>query len=84
VNTPSVQDTPISTLTVAELKSLVADTVRRVIREEMHLETSKTNGENLPPDFLATFGVWEDNRSADEIVADIYANRTLAATDLTL
>jgi hypothetical protein len=28
--------------------------------------------------FLATFGTWKDERSAEEIVADIYRSRTIS------
>ncbi|MCX7015763.1 MAG: hypothetical protein NTW86_24955 [Candidatus Sumerlaeota bacterium] len=34
--------------------------------------------------FLALFGTWEDSRSADEIVQDIYETRTQPGRDVDL
>jgi hypothetical protein len=84
MNTLSVQNKPINTLTIAELELLVTDIVRRVIREEIHAESPKTNGKSLPPEFLATFGAWEDARSAEEIITDIYTSRTLTTANVQL
>jgi len=32
----------------------------------------------VPEAVLATFGSWQDERSAEEIIEDIYASRTVA------
>lgn len=74
----SAPDQPISTLTVAELETLITEIVRRVLREEM-LQSVRENGRTMSEEFLATFGAWEDDRSADEIVAEIYASRTTSS-----
>jgi hypothetical protein len=36
----------------------------------------------LAPLFLDTFGSWQGDRSADEIIDDIYANRFTSEKDL--
>ncbi len=71
----STPNQPISTLTVAELEALITEIVRRVLREEIR-QAAPDNGRTIPEEFLATFGAWEDDRSSDEIVADIYTSRT--------
>ncbi len=76
---------PVSTLTVGELETLIAETVRRILHEESgHAQTSPTAGEPLPQSLLETFGSWQDTRSTDEIIADIYHNRTLSERDIDL
>ncbi|HLF27750.1 MAG TPA: hypothetical protein VJG32_15555 [Anaerolineae bacterium] len=74
---------PIGSLTVAELEALITETVRRVLREEIH-GTIPNNGEAISEEFFATFGTWEDDRPADEIVAEIYTNRTVSTVDIDL
>ena len=81
---PVTSDQPIGTLTVAELDALVTQIVRRVLREEPPTPDRSDNPEALPDDFLATFGAWEDDHSVDEIVADIYASRTVAGPRVSL
>ncbi len=71
----SASNQPISTLTVAELETLITEIVRRVLREEFRQAVASKNGDMLPEEFLATFGAWEDDRSIDDIVAEIYASR---------
>ena len=80
----SAPDQPISTLTVSELEALITQIVRRVLREEMRQAAASENGGTLPEEFLATFGAWEDDRSTDEIVAEIYASRTVSTTETSL
>ena len=83
MTTLSAPDQPISTLTVAELEALITEIVRRVLREEIR-QAPPQNGGTMPEAFLATFGAWEDDRSTDEIVAEIYASRTVSTTDVSL
>lgn len=74
---------PISILTVADLKALIVGIVQKVLRQEtgslrrgdLQVETVPTN--NPPRAFLKTFGSWENTRTAEEIIDDIYASRTL-------
>ena len=76
-------DQPISVLTVADLEALIVKIVQKVLRQEtgslgsgdLQVETVPLN--NPPRAFLETFGTWEDTRSAEEIINDIYASRTL-------
>lgn len=35
-------------------------------------------GKTPPQEFLDIFGSWEDNRSAEEIIEDIYSSRTFS------
>lgn len=82
-NSQPESDQPISVLTVADLEALIVKIVQKVLRQEtgklrhrdLQVETVHTN--NLPKDFLETFGSWEDTRTAEEIIDDIYASRTL-------
>lgn len=70
-------------LTVAQLENLITDVVRRVVREEMRLQTNEpASGQLLPESFLATFGVWEDVRPPEVIASEIYESRTLADLEL--
>lgn len=69
-------------LTVAQLENLITDVVRRVVREEMRLQTNEpASGQLLPESFLATFGVWEDVRPPEVIASEIYESRTLGEAD---
>lgn len=76
-------DQPISVLTVADLETMIVKIVQKVLTQEtrrlgrgdLQVETAQTN--NPPKAFLATFGSWEDIRTAEEIIDDIYASRTL-------
>jgi hypothetical protein len=74
---------PISALTIAELESLITQIVRRVLREEIRRTSAVPgNGDAVPSPLLATFGAWEDERSADEIIAEIYKSRTVSAKEV--
>ena len=83
MNTFSSPNQPIGSLTVSELEALITETVRRVLREEIH-GTIPSNGEAISEEFLATFGTSEDDRPTDEIVAEIYAGRTASTADVRL
>lgn len=76
-------DKPISALTVSELESLITEIIRRALYEAFQ-EYSPSNGEALPKAFLDTFGAWDDDRSSDEIVTEIYESRTVSKADLSL
>ncbi|MEM7794827.1 MAG: hypothetical protein AAF579_10290 [Cyanobacteria bacterium P01_C01_bin.118] len=66
----------LSFLSLSDLENLIQTIVRRVLRTELQqLQTSPVQL-NQADALLATFGTWEDKRSAEEIVADIYASRT--------
>ena len=75
---------PIGQLTVAELETLIAQIVRRVLREEIHqVSPAAGNGDAISPSLLATFGALEDDHSTDEIIAEIYKSRTISAVEVT-
>jgi hypothetical protein len=73
----------VSDLTVADLEATIVKIVQKIVRQEiigiqresLPSETAQTN--HPPLEFLTTFGSWEDDRTAEKIVEDIYANRTL-------
>jgi hypothetical protein len=75
-NFPSISEQPLSNLTTADLEILITKIVKKVIEQE-------TQKQQIDPtvtrtqDFLNTFGSWEDTRSTQEIVDDIYASRTV-------
>ncbi len=75
----------VTSLTVADLENIIADVVRRVLRDEMRfVPVSGENGKRLPEAFLATFGAWEDSRPAETIVSEIYESRTVSTLDVDL
>lgn len=69
-------DRPISSLTVSDLELLISDTVRRVLREEIGQPSKHDKHVRLPEAFLSTFGAWEDDRTAEDLIAEVYATRT--------
>ena len=60
----------IGNLTREQLEQIIEEIAERKIRQQMALE-NKTNLHEL----IATFGTWQDDRSADEISQEIYASR---------
>jgi len=83
--TPFTPDQPISALTIGDLETLVAEVVRRILRQEMSRAVGlPSNGEGLPKALLATFGSWEDVRSAESIVTEIYEGRTVSVNEVDL
>lgn len=78
-------DQPISALTVADLQSLINSTVRQALREEIRTNAVPTLPTGtLPESFLATFGAWQDDRSDEEIVRDIFESRTVSNAEVAL
>ncbi|MGK7900781.1 MAG: hypothetical protein AB4352_05090 [Hormoscilla sp.] len=69
----------ISNLTVAELEAIIVEIVRKTIREERSNRESGSATEDPPSALLSTFGSWEDTRSTEEIIAEIYASRTISS-----
>ena len=68
---------PISTLTIADLEAIIAEVVRRVLREEMERAAGlSAHGPALSEALLATFGTWEDPKPATVIASEIYTSRT--------
>ncbi len=69
----------INSLTVAELEKFIVKIVRQVIKQEIgNLRGEALQAAKAPPqEFLDTFGSWQDSRTAEEIIEDIYASRNL-------
>ncbi|AFZ00260.1 hypothetical protein [Calothrix sp. PCC 6303] len=84
-NSPSISEQPLSNLTAADLEILITQIVKKVIKQETQQQQA-----DLPvtqesyalltrtQELLNTFGSWEDTRSTEEIVDDIYASRTVS------
>ena len=69
-------DQSISTLTIADLQALITSAVRQVLREEIDASVTPLPFRGKLPDaFLATFGSWQDDRSAEEIAREIIKSR---------
>ena len=60
----------IGDLTVADLEALITQIVHKALAQD------KSKASPLVPEaLLATFGAWQDERSTEEIIEDIYASR---------
>lgn len=72
---------PINILTVADLEALLTKVVQKVIRQELfNLKHPQIQSEEVPiehplENFIETFGAWEDERTTEEIIKDIYESR---------
>ncbi|MEP0753670.1 hypothetical protein NDA03_15745 [Trichocoleus sp. Lan] len=83
-NSKSESSQPTSLFTVADLEGMIVKIVQQVLKqetlrikdEEVQVETGQA--ENPPEAFLETFGTWEDTRTTEEIIDDIYGSRTLS------
>lgn len=81
---------PISVLTVADLEALLIKVVQKVIRQElMTLKHPQVQPEEPPADhpietFIEKFGAWEDNRTTEKIIKDIYESRIISSCESTL
>jgi len=69
---------------VADLRALVVNVVRQVLREEMGAAPPLPSRGELPEPFLDTFGSWQEERSAEEIARDILESRTVSTVEVTL
>jgi len=75
---------PASLLTVADLEALLTKVVRQVIKEErmilpiQQLQTEETSTQHPLEKFMETFGAWEDDRTDEEIIKDIYDSRSFS------
>lgn len=71
---------PINVLTVADLEALLTKVVQKVIRQELlNLKHPQIQPEEVPTHpletFIEKFGAWEDERTTEEIIKDIYESR---------
>lgn len=83
-------DQPINVLTLTDLEALIVKIVQKVLTEErnrigqedLQLESAKID--SPPQALLETFGSWQDNRTAEEIIDEIYASRTIPTGEYSL
>jgi hypothetical protein len=80
---------PISVLTVADLEALLTKVVRQVIRQEITsfkvpTKSEATSAYDSLEAFMETFGAWEDERTTEEIIKDIYDSRSTSNVDKSL
>ncbi|QIR40921.1 hypothetical protein HCG51_32390 [Tolypothrix sp. PCC 7910] len=79
----------LSLLTVADLEALIVKIVHKVLQQETQklqqedLSIEPTQPKHPPQAFLETFGRWEDTRTAEEIIDEIYSSRTVSDRDYT-
>lgn len=78
---------PISVLTVADLEALLTKVVQKVIRQELlnlkypQVQPEESPIENPLDNFIETFGAWEDERTTEEIIKDIYESRIISSSE---
>lgn len=76
-------DKLINVLTVADLEAIIVKIVQKVLKQEIgnlehkDLQEVETVENHLPKALLDTFGTWEDPRTAEEIIDDIYDSGSL-------
>ncbi len=76
-------DNSLSLLSFADLEALIIKIVQKVLTEQrsnlvqnkLELPTAKID--SPPQSLLETFGSWEDDRTPEEIIDELYASRTL-------
>ena len=82
-------DTPNQVLVkqiVDEVQRLPEDLIREVLDfiGYLQIKYETRSREDRETALLATFGSWEDDREPEEIVQDIYTNRTISELELSL
>ncbi|MGB5959549.1 MAG: hypothetical protein WBG73_02725 [Coleofasciculaceae cyanobacterium] len=81
---------PINILTVTDLEALVTEVVQKVIRQELfnlkhpQVQSEKSPAEHPLENFIETFGAWEDERTTEEIIKNIYESRIISSPESTL
>lgn len=81
---------PINILTVTDLEALITEVVQKVIRQELfnlkhpQVEPEKSPAEHPLETFIEEFGAWEDERTTEEIIKDIYESRITSSSKSTL
>ena len=81
---------PISVFTVADLEALLTKVVQKVIRQELTTLKHRQVQPEEPPathpleNFIEKFGAWEDERTTEEIIKDIYESRIVSNYEYTL
>ena len=81
---------PISVLTVADLEALLTKVVQKVIRQELtrleHRQVKPEESLAAHPleNFIDKLGAWEDERTTEEIIKDIYESRLVSSSEYSL
>jgi hypothetical protein len=68
------QNTPtqnVSNLTLSELEKVIEEIVNRKMREEMNRSPVQSDSS-----LLETFGTWQDDKTDEMIIEEIYTNRS--------
>ncbi len=66
------------------MEALIVKIVHKVLQQETQkpqqedLSNKQTQAQHPPQAFLETFGSWEDTRTAEEIIDEIYSSRTVS------
>jgi hypothetical protein len=68
-------DESINGISMADLEALIIEMVEKVLKKE---DSMIFQSQHPPKAFLDTFGSWEDTRTVEEIVDDIYSSRTIS------
>jgi len=61
----------VSNLTLSELEKVIEEIVNRKMREEMNRSPVQSNSS-----LLETFGTWQDDKTDEMIIEEIYTNRS--------
>ncbi|MEH1773210.1 MAG: CopG family transcriptional regulator [Nostoc sp.] len=67
-----------------ETKKLGVPEANQLIVDEIIFSSEQQPKPNASEGFLETFGSWEDTRTAEEIVDEIYSSRTVSDRDYSL
>lgn len=68
---PTYSEQTIGNLTRGQLEEIIKEIAQKTIKQEMiNFQQNKTQA------LAATFGKWEDDRTEEEIVKDIYDSRS--------
>ncbi|MEH1957420.1 CopG family transcriptional regulator [Nostoc sp.] len=67
-----------------ETKKLGVPEANQLIVDEIIFSSEQQPKANASEGFLETFGSWEDTRTAEEIVDEIYSSRTVSDRDYSL
>jgi uncharacterized protein HemY len=67
-----------------ETQKLGIPEVNQLIANEIILTSPEKQQPYILDTFIEKFGVWEDERTAEEIVKEIYDHRTISNYDITL
>lgn len=92
----TVRETIEEFLTNPDANQTINDNLQQeLLAIQEHTENGVIGNENITPpktatathpldNFIETFGVWEDERTSEEIIEDIYNSRTISNTDYSL